>query len=385
MQKKFILGIVLLTALVMSAATASALTDIEKLGSHIYKDTDLSLNYNQACQTCHHPSAGFEDPVNRLDPVLFPVSQGSDLISYGGRNAPTSAYAGFSPKFEWSDTLGSYVGGMFWDGRATGETTGDPLADQAGGPFENPVEMGVSAAIVVERVQASAYAKLFLKVFPDTDWTQTEATFNNVRRAIAAYERSTEVTRFNSKFDQFWRACVAAGIDVGTITDSTDLATLPQGILSTGELKGLALFNGKAGCAACHLTNDQETGVIPPLFTDYTYDNIGIPTNPRVYELAGGAPPDPGLGGILDEADQNGKFKVPTLRNVAKSAPYGHNGYFITLNEVVNFYNTRDVAGSVWEDIPADVPENVNTDIGDLGLSEKEEQWIVAFLKTLTD
>ena len=127
---------------------------------------------------------------------------------------------------------------------------------------------------------------------------------------------------------------------------------------------------------------DSEGNTYPPLFTDYSYDNLGLPTNTRVYELAGGAPPDLGLGGRLVEPDENGKFKVPTLRNVAKSVPYGHNGYFPSLYEILNFYNTRDVG--TWD--PPEVLENVNTtETGNLGLTRDEELAIVTFLHSLTD
>lgn len=376
----------LVVAIVMFAASAHALTNVEKLGGLIYRDTNLSINNNQSCMTCHHPAAGFADPVNRRDPENFPVSQGSIPTFYGGRNAPSAAYAGYSPIFSWIENVG-YVGGMFWDGRATGAELGDPLAEQARGPFQNPVEMGLTPDEVVARVSLACYAPLFLSVYPATVWSDVPGTYNNIARAVAAFERSQAVTRFNSKFDRFWKACQAAGIDVSTITEQTILATLPQKILSVGELKGLALFNGKAGCAACHVTTDFDAGVVAPLFTDYTYDNIGIPFNPRVLALAPDAPnPDLGLGGRLGEESQNGKFKVPTLRNVAKSAPYGHNGYFVTLEEIVNFYNTRDVVGSIWSAMEPDVAENVNiAEMGDLGLSAREEAWIVSFLKTLND
>jgi cytochrome c peroxidase len=336
--------------------------------------------------SCHHPVAGFADPVNRLAPHHFPVSQGSVLGNFGLRNAPSAAYAGFSPIFAWDPVINGYVGGMFWDGRATGSELGDPSAEQARGPFLNPVEMGLTPAEVVSRIASSPYAGLFERVFPETRWEEVDATFANVARAIAAFERSQAVTKFSSKFDRFWRACRRAGIDVSTIGVSISPETAPQHILSRRELEGLALFNGKAGCAACHPTTDFVPGVTPPLFTDFTYDNLGIPTNPRVYELAGGAPPDLGLGGRLGEADQNGKFKVPTLRNVAASAPYGHNGFFATLGEIVNFYDERDVSGSAWYELPPEVPDNVNTaEMGNLGLSVKEERSIVLFLRTLTD
>jgi cytochrome c peroxidase len=385
MRFKVVTGIV---AILMMGAVASAetLTDVEKLGGMIYRDTNPSVNANQSCMTCHHPSAGFADPDNRRDPYSFPVSEGSVPGNFGGRNAPSAAYAGLRPIFAWDPEVGGYIGGMFWDGRATGEFLGDPLAEQARGPFLNPVEMGLTKDEVVSRVAASRYAEFFWGVYPDTDWGDVDGTYNNIARAIAAFERSCAVTRFNSKFDRFWRECRKAGIDVSAIGVNLDPADIPTQILTKGELMGLALFNGKAGCAACHVSTDFEPGIIPPLFTDYTYDNLGIPTNPRVYDLAGGAPPDLGLGGRLGEAEQNGKFKVPTLRNTAKSAPYGHNGYFPTLGAIVNFYNLRDVPGSIWYEVPPEVAENVNqTEMGDLGLSTREEAWIVAFLHILTD
>ena len=392
MMKKITLGaMTLLLTLLVGSAWSGQPEDLEKLGGFLYRDKKLSLNQNQSCMTCHHPSAGFADPENLRDPIDFPVSAGSDPTLFGGRNAPSAAYAGFSPVFGWDVTIGEYVGGMFWDGRATGATLGDPLAEQALGPFLNPVEMAMEdEAAVVDAVSVSNYAKLFLKVFPDTDFINDVAgTYDNIGIAIAAFERSNIITRFNSKFDQFWVACQQKGIDVSLIDTYTDLATLPDGILTATQLQGLALFNdaGKGNCAACHPTTnytDVDGIVYPPLFTDYSYDNLGIPTNPRVEELSGVAPPDLGLGGVLaDPNEEYGKFKVPTLRNVAKTAPYGHNGYFPTLKEIVNFYNTRDHVGK-WE--PAEVPETVNTtELGDLGLTRQEEWQITAFLKALTD
>jgi cytochrome c peroxidase len=361
-------------------SAADALTPLEKLGGLIYRDENLSANYNQSCMTCHHPAAGFADPANRRDPVSFPVSAGSDPNLFGGRNAPSAAYAGFSPIL--GNASGVWQGGMFWDGRATGKTLRDPLAEQAQGPFQNPVEMGLTPATVVQRVAASAYANLFLQVYPDTDFTNVDVTYAKIARAIAAFERSSAVTKFTSKFDKFWAECRKRGINVGTITQMTP--DLPQGILTTRQLQGLVLFNDKANCSTCHLTSNHvvEGKVYPPLFTDYTYDNLGIPTNPRVYVLAGGYPPDLGLGPIVKDKSQNGKFKVPTLRNVAKSPPYGHNGYFPTLLEIVQFCNTRD-SGS-WA--PPEYAATVNTtELGDLGLSPTEESSLVVFMQALTD
>lgn len=171
------------------------------------------------------------------------------------------------------------------------------------------------------------------------------------------------------------------------------------------EARGFALFQGKGKCAKCHPSKGPK-----PLFTDFTYDNLGIPRNPDnpFYENSEFNPDgydwvDEGLGGFLaTRADYNsyadanrGKHKVPTLRNVDKRPysgfvkAYGHNGYFKSLEEIVHFYNTRDVPGAGWNGQPwppPEVPENVNTaELGNLGLTPAEEAAIVAFLKTLSD
>jgi cytochrome c peroxidase len=191
-----------------------------------------------------------------------------------------------------------------------------------------------------------------------------------VADAIAAFEKTRFFSPFTSKFDYY-----LAG----------------EAELTDQELNGLALFEGKAQCNACHPSEPLMApggGMMPPLFTDYTYDNIGVPKseNPLIVDN----PVDLGLGGRPDiaakdpEGAEIGKHKVMSLRNIAATPPYAHNGYFATLEDVVHFYNTRDVADAGW---PApEVTQNVNTDeLGNLGLTAEEEAAIVAFLKTLTD
>lgn len=202
------------------------------------------------------------------------------------------------------------------------------------------------------------------------------------RWEVAAFEPTDAFAEFNSKFDYY-----VAG----------------QADLTEQEKLGLELFNGKGKCADCHPSEPPENYPFA-LFTDFTYDNLGIPVNPRIAELHGvdKLPPDLGLGGRSDiaakhpDGSQNGKFKVPTLRNIELTAPYGHNGVFATLGQIVHFYNTRDTLGQVpdatepgfgitgW---PApEVPENVNEEeLGNLGLTAEEEAAIVAFMMTLTD
>ena len=361
MNKRFACSsLLLVTTTFASQLFAAGLTQMEQLGKIMYQDKDFSYNRTQSCQTCHHHVAGFADPTNMRDPASTVVSLGADGVSKGGRNAPSSAYAGFSPGLHKNEA-GEYVGGMFWDGRATGLSTNlaDPLAEQAQGPPLNPVEMNMpDKDAVVQVVRDSSYARLFRKVFGSTSLDNVDTAWDNIAKAIAQYERSPEVQPFSSRFD----------------SDQ----------LSAQERRGKDLF--AANCAKCHAI-DTVADAKGPVFTNYTYANIGLPANTDD-NVPGG---DLGLGGFLasdeapdefkgDAVSQGGKFKVPTLRNIALTAPYGHNGYFATLREMVVFKNTRDTAG--WA---PDVAENMTSEIGNLGLTDGQVDDLVAFLMTLTD
>lgn len=331
-----------------AGGTPAVSTDMERLGMHLYTDKNLSFYQNQSCQTCHHPYSGFADRSNFLDPYDKVVSLGSDEESHGTRNAPSSAYAGYSPPLQLDS--GEWVGGLFWDGRADGSVLGDPLAEQAQGPPLNPVEMAMpDKAAVIDAIKNSNYVDLWYKVFGKNSLEDVDTAFDNFAKAVAAYERSADVTKFSSKFD------------------------IAPGQFTSAESTGLALF--KSHCASCHAT-DASNGASKPLFTNFGYANIGIPANPLVPLDS----PDLGLGAIVGDSNQDGKFKIPTLRNIAVTAPYSHNGRFPTLEEMVNFINDRS----------GFTPE-VNTNltpgyiVGNLGLSSTEVDAIVAFLKTLTD
>jgi cytochrome c peroxidase len=336
------------------------LTPIEQLGKKLYFDENLSSPTGQSCASCHDPAAGFADPDQDK-----PCSEGANKGLFGNRNSPSAAYAAFSPDFHFDAAEGLYVGGQFWDGRAK------DLAEQAKGPFLNPLEMAMKdEAAVVAQVKQAEYAGLFKQVFGDDALDDVMKAYDKIAEAIAAFEKSDEVNPFSSKYDLYLAGEVQ-------LTDQ--------------ERRGLKLFEdeAKGNCAACHIsqpTSDQPK----PLFTDFTYDNLGTPKNKNnpFYTLGpehnpdGASWVDLGLGGELKEAAENGKHKVPTLRNIASTAPYLHNGVFKTLKEVVDFYNKRDVG--TFD--PPEVAENVNTDeLGDLGLTDAEVADIVAFLETLTD
>jgi cytochrome c peroxidase len=377
-----------LIAAVSAAAANTGLTDMEELGKQIFFDQNLSINANQSCASCHAPEAGWTGSLSDVN-AHGVVYEGSVPNAYGDRKPPSSAYATQSPIFHM-DRKELFVGGNFWDGRATGEVLGNPAAEQAKGPFLNPVEQALpDAAALVSEVCAASYGDLFRSLWGAEicDPANVGMAYDAIGLSIAAYEGSPEVNAFSSKFD---------------------LAGRGQARLTREEQKGFALFQGKGKCKLCHTSNGRD-----PLFTDYTFDNLGLPKNPEnpVY-VNNPAFIDPGLGGFLatradyaDFADDNmGKHKVPTLRNVdLRPYPefvkaYGHNGYFKSLYGIVHFYNTRDVlpvcpgdymeaqalAADCW---PApEVAENVNNaELGDLGLTEAEEWAIVAFLKTLSD
>jgi len=350
----------------------ASLTDKQWLGKQLFFDTNLSEPAGQACAACHASQVGWTGPdaMINLGGVVY---EGAMTGRFGNRKPPSSAYGGDSPILNF-DTTNGWTGGMFWDGRAAGLTLGDPLAEQAMGPFLNPLEQNnASAGVVVDKVKQSQYANLFIEVWGTHAFDDTEQAYQMIGRSIAAYERSVEVSPRNSRYDTY----------VGTGNGLTAQETL-----------GLSLFNGKAQCDKCHSGQD---------FTDFTYDNLGVPKNPinpfyseLAFNPLGASWVDLGLGGYLKSAGHGvsvyepelGKFKVPTLRNVDTRPSagfvkaYGHNGYFKSLEEIVHFYNTRDT-------MPWPAPEyaaNMNTrEVGNLGLTSAEEKAIVAFLKTLTD
>lgn len=407
MQKRNIVTLVLavtaiLLLIVGGVSAQSGLTPKEELGKALFFDTNLSSPAGQSCATCHDPKVGWVGPDSMIN-AHGAVYPGAISTRSGDRKPPTAAYGGESPVLDFDEEEGLWVGGMFWDGRATGWTLDDPLAEQAQGPFLNPVEQNMPGMKqVCLAVRKSDYAHLYEEVWGEpVDCVKgLPDTYDNIALSISAYERSDEVNPFSSKFDLFWDEAGAADLDVTAI--NMDNYTDYKGLgLDDVEVLGLALFNdeGKGMCSLCHLLTPGEND--RPVFTDFTYDNLGIPKNlenPYTIEHPDWA--DPGLGGFLKSIDEDyetewGKHKVPTLRNV-DLRPYpefvkafGHNGYFKSLEEITHFYNTRDVEGAGWSGMPWPAPEyadTVNTDeLGNLGLTAEEEAAIVAFMKTLSD
>ncbi len=340
--------------------TASTLSPKQALGKALFFDKNLSTPAGQACVDCHHPDHGFSNPDDGL-----PVSRGVHPDRFGNRNDLSAAYGGLAPPLHYDKNEEAYVGGNFWDGRV------NDLVEQAKGPFLNVLEMAnPNEEAVVAGVRKASYAPLFRQVFGPDSLADVKKAFHWIAEAIAEYEMSPEVNRFSSKYDYFLQG---------------------KAKLSLKEQRGLELFNEakKGNCAACHPSASDASGK-PPLFTDFTYDNLGVPANPEnpFYSLPKALNPDGykyidrGLGAFLKKPSEDGKFRVPSLRNVALTGPYMHNGVFKTIRQVVSFYNTRDVAP--WP--KPEVSANLNKEeLGDLGLSEEEIDQIVAFLLTLTD
>jgi len=366
---KKLLKLVLLLPLLYSATQARGMNFHSKkaLGKALYSDKSLSKNRKMSCATCHHKKRAFIDI--RKSSIGHMAGFSADKQFIGDRNVPTASYSAQIPPFHSviKDGEKVYIGGQFLDGRAK------DLKEQAKGPFLNPIEMQMpSKEAVIERVKENRrYRKAFKRIYGRDIFSDIDASYDALADAIASFEKSRVFSPFNSRYDKFLKG---------------------RKRLSKQELRGLALFSDttRANCVACHPISGNR-----PLLTNFKYNNLGVPINDELRALNGKGETfiDHGLldNPNVDDVKFDGAFRVSTLRNIAETAPYMHNGIFKELKTVVHFYNTRDVEGAInpetgqpWRD--AEVPATVNhTHMGDLGLSDAEEDDIVAFLKTLTD
>ena len=426
----------------MDRTTLDRQGQVRTLGKLLLFDKDLSVNKNEACSFCHTPETGFTGPVQSLNltTVSYP---GSVRTRFSQRKPQSYMYATFAPVLHYNALQSDFVGGNFWDMRASGYRLQNPSAEQAQGPPTNPVEMGLpDSACLAYRLSQAPYRKLFEMVWGAdlfhiqwpgnvertcatpgpppasdeypvhlnaADRARADRVYDCFGLAAASYEASPEVSPFTAKYDY-----VQAGSEQFT----------------QQEKLGYDLFRGKARCNECH--RDGGPGE-EPLFTDFTASNLGIPRNPGLQfyyeskaELSGYSPNplgptfvDIGVGSFLRKLKSlsgqlnpdsgwislapkfDGKTQVPTLRNVdMRPNPdfvkaYMHNGYFKSLKQVVHFYNTRDVLPKCEPADPGEKltcwpqPENLvnlnKKQLGNLGLTDQEEDAVVAFLKTLTD
>jgi cytochrome c peroxidase len=261
---------------------------------------------------------------------------------------------------------------------------------------------------VIKDVAISEYAGLFEEVWGEGSLGDVEAAYDQVALSIAAFERTPLFAQFSSKYDAYLQACMDLGGKPGDCAIGKGKKAEAAGaeIFTAQEWRGMQLFMGDndndgemgkhegAMCVACHVADWTPAadnvvvpdwapdGMVPPMFTDFTYDNLGVPKNTE-YPLDPNAPDDLGLGPVVGDDAENGKFKVMTLRNIGLTAPYAHNGFFKSLKDITHFYNTRDVSAE-W--LPPEVPETINVDeLGNLGLSGDDENDLVEFMKTLSD
>lgn len=355
------------------------------LGESLFFDTNLSLERTQACSTCHNPDRAFMDDRPDDNGLIGAVSLGDDGISLGDRNTPTATYARITPQFhkgsherfnsQQADYSG-FIGGQFLDGRAL-----NGLQDQAKGPPVNPIEMGMpDKASVVERLLENPdYEASFKILFTQTIFDDTEAAYEAMAESIAAFENTDQFAPFDSKYDR--------SLTGDYVYDPASKAALGKSLFFSQQF---------TNCATCHQlhpnSHKEET------FSNYEYHNISVPTNAYIRTING-----KGEGfvdsGLLDNTEvsdvsEKGKYKVPTLRNVAVTEPYMHNGVFRDLETVIQFYDhfltnsqfmTNPETGSPWRQ--AEVPDTVALAELEDGrkLSFDEVEALVCFLRTLTD
>lgn len=356
---------------VVTTTGAAAFDTKAALGEALFVDENLSLNRSQSCASCHDPDVGFADPRRAVDGA---VSLGDDGESLGDRSAPTAAYARFSPTFHQRED-GAFVGGQFWDGRAA------DLAKQAGGPPLNPIEMGMpdKAAVLARLQENPGYVAAFPALFGTDVLTDPDAAYDALAEAIAAFEATDTFAPFDSKYDRFLRGEVE-------LTREEDL--------------GRILFFSQqfTNCNQCH---QLSKSAIDPAetFSNYEYHNIGTPVNVAARQENGVRSDHVDLGllanPLVTDPKQKGKFKVPTLRNVAVTGPYMHNGVFADLRTVLLFYNKynsksekRQInpeTGQTWA--APEVATTLSVDLLTHGPALEDERIdaLVAFMKTLTD
>lgn len=362
----------------------TALSDAD-IGKMLFFDTNLSRNRTMSCATCHDPSSGFSD--QKRTQLHAQVSRGSDGYSFGIRNAPTASYANTSPTFHFDDSIKEFVGGQFWDGRAS------TLAQQAMGPPLDMAEMAMPSAVeVVKRLQENpVYVKAFKQAYGEnifhiqdsyskyrklSDPKELPNAFIAMGNFIQAFENSEYFSPFDSKYDRYLQG---------------KYQLTPQ------EEAGRKLFfEGKGvNCRNCHLL--KNAGAQKEPFTNHRFRNVGVPSNLDIVNLHKKDRPnfvDLGLfnNTQADNPKFKGQFKIPTLRNVAVTAPYMHNGVFKNLKTVIEFFDhynnpkrtINPETGQPWR--KAEVEETIDKkELKGRALSDKEIDELVAFFRTLTD
>lgn len=315
-----------------------------QVGELAFFDKNLSLNKNMSCASCHDPQYAY-GPPNSIS-----VQLGSDITQTGARAVPSLRYKESTPAFDDDApnpdgvTSNSPGGGFMWDGR------GKTMATQVALPLLNPVEMNnPSKEAVVKAVRNGAYAELFKRAFGAQVFDNTDLAFDALGTAIQALEtEDMSFHPYSSKYDLY-------------------VFNKIGGVLTPAERRGEVLFHssGVTNCSGCHYTGANFNGN-SGLMSDFTYQTLGAPRNDR--SIPNNPDPIPanddpkyfdmGLCGPFrtdhmpatpDTTNPYcGMFKVPVLRNAATRGAFFHNGVFHSLDQVVNFYNTRDTHPEYW-------------------------------------
>ncbi|GAA4239469.1 cytochrome c peroxidase [Postechiella marina] len=286
-------------------------------GKALFNDKSLSKDYSMACASCHIKELAFTDGKK-----VFNKNQ--------TRNSPTLTYAAYQNDF-------------FLDSR-TGSLEGQVI-----GVVNNHNEFNMTMDSIVQRVVNNPFYKNQI----DSLYNNKRTSYN-IRHAIASYIRT--LNTFDSKFDKNIRG--------------------EENTLTTQEKKGFNLFMGKALCATCHFA-PIFNGTVPPRFKDTELEAIGVPhTTDTINPILS---KDLGRYNVYKTEARKHFFKTPTIRNIALTAPYMHNGVYQTLEEVVDFYNKGGGVG-----LGIDLP-NQTLPFDNLNLSGDEQQALIAFMKTLTD
>ena len=401
---------------------ARPLSEMARIGRDLFFDPRLSANGRQACATCHSPAHAYGPPdgrsvqpggpsgrlegdraapslryVDRIPPFTIGPDKGAADLPAAGTPTAASALAGAAGGTRPSKVAGSAAaatasaaamvpqGGLFWDGRAP------TLQAQAMAPLFNPVEMANrDTDAVAGRLRAAYGARLARLVGPQAVANSRQLVYEATYAVVRFEVEDASFHPYSSKYDAWLEG---------------------RARLTREEARGLRLFEDPArgNCAGCHLDRPGPDGV-PPAFTDYQYEALGVPRNRALPAAHDGAAYDRGLCGpqrtdLAAATRYCGMFRTPSLRNVATRRVFFHNGVYHSLAEVLDFYALRDVQPAAiypraadgrvarFDDLPPADRANVDETDPPFGraagappaLSEQDRRDLIAFLRTLTD
>jgi len=421
---------------------------IESLGKALFTDVNLSNPPGQSCSNCHGPDAGFKFPLSKIN-AQSGIAPGAVKGRFGNRIPPTINYAAYLPPGppQFVGTVEAFAGGLFWDGHANSLADQATQPFQNPNEMNDTLHNLGDPALVVQKLQMDGNAYLFRQVYGNQIFSQSTAVvFNLIAQSIAAYEKSPEISPFSSKYDQYTKGVAKLSESemrgLRLFTGSTTGRPGGPPYYKNANCVDCHGIPRVAGAGPDLWTNSCFDNIgVPRNPANPYYNQTNHVADPAGYNPAGSSYVDLGLGGFFypfqyqlppgnigpgnngqgDFLGINGDFKAPTLRNVDKKPRpgfvkrYTHNGFFTDLKTIVHFYNTRNLTTYPGEVIdftaanpyanlkgtplwpPPEYPNpttlqnptgafnSSGAQVGNLGLTDAEENDIVAFLKTLTD